>query len=130
MRECDLTSGEVAKLGSPCELMQREWAPCRFHCPVHADVRAYVELVARGQWLAAIDVIRERLPFASVCGRICHHPCEADCRRDGVDEAVAQILGEIFDAVNRPPTEGEGAASTSRTILRLSYAKAAAVFLY
>jgi len=89
MRDVDLTSSDVSKLSSPCELMDREWAPCRYNCPVHADVRAYVELVARGQWRAAIDVIRERLPLASVCGRICHHPCEANCRREGVDEAVA-----------------------------------------
>ncbi|MHC4983353.1 MAG: FAD-dependent oxidoreductase [Planctomycetota bacterium] len=89
MRDVDLRSADVAGLSSTCELMEREWAPCRYNCPVHADVRAYVELVARGYFKAAIDVIRERLPFASVCGRICHHPCEDNCRRSGVDEAVA-----------------------------------------
>ena len=89
MPDIDLTTGDLGQLASTCELMDREWAPCRYNCPVHADVRAYIELAARGQWQAAIDVIRERLPFASVCGRICHHPCEADCRREGVDEAIA-----------------------------------------
>ncbi|MCY2925407.1 MAG: FAD-dependent oxidoreductase [Planctomycetota bacterium] len=107
MRGADLTSEEAAKLPSPQDLMEREWAPCRHNCPVHADVRAYIELAARGQWQAAIDVIRERLPFASVCGRICHHPCEANCRRKGVDEAVA------IREVKRFVTETQGAAGAT-----------------
>jgi NADPH-dependent glutamate synthase beta subunit-like oxidoreductase/coenzyme F420-reducing hydrogenase delta subunit len=71
------------------KLSEELWAPCRDACPVHADVRAYVEAVAQGRWRDAIDIIRQQLPFASVCGRICHHPCEANCRRGDVDEAVA-----------------------------------------
>jgi NADPH-dependent glutamate synthase beta subunit-like oxidoreductase/coenzyme F420-reducing hydrogenase delta subunit/ferredoxin len=69
--------------------MDREWAPCRYNCPVHADIRAYVELAGMGRWQDAVDVIRKNLPFASVCGRICHHPCEENCRRTEVDEPVA-----------------------------------------
>jgi len=89
MRDGDLTTDQFAQLESPQRLMEREWAPCRYHCPVHADVRAYVELTAMGRFKEAADVVREGLPFASVCGRICHHPCEANCRRCDVDEAVA-----------------------------------------
>ena len=89
MLDGDLTSKDVAELESPCELMEREWSPCRHACPVHADVRGYVELIARGKWAEAIDLIRAALPFAAICGRICHHPCETDCRRWEVDEGVA-----------------------------------------
>ncbi len=88
-QKTDLTSKDVAQLSAVTELMDREWAPCRYNCPVHADVRAYIELISRGQWGPAIDVIRDALPFASVCGRICHHPCEANCRRRDVDKPVA-----------------------------------------
>ncbi len=107
MPEKDLTSDDVARMDSTQDLMAREWAPCRYHCPVHADVRSYIELIARGQWRAAIDVIRERLPLASVCGRICHHPCEANCRRDGVDEALA------IREVKRFVSERQGAAGAT-----------------
>jgi NADPH-dependent glutamate synthase beta subunit-like oxidoreductase/coenzyme F420-reducing hydrogenase delta subunit len=69
--------------------MDRLWAPCRFGCPVHADVRLYLECVAQGRFIDAIDVIRRHLAFACVCGRVCHHPCEANCRRLDVDEALA-----------------------------------------
>jgi len=89
MQDGDLTSKDLAALSGPTVLMDREWPPCRYHCPVHADVRAYVELIARGRWREAIDVIRDALPFAAVCGRICHHPCEANCRRWEVDQAIA-----------------------------------------
>jgi len=89
MLDGDLTSKDVAELGCTGELMEREWSPCRHACPVHADVRGYVELIARGRWQDAIDLIRAALPFASVCGRICHHPCEENCRRWEVDEGVA-----------------------------------------
>ena len=89
MRDADLTSRDLAKLTTPTELMDREWAPCRYNCPVHADVRGYIEAISEGRFGEATDIIRTNLPFAAVCGRICHHPCEANCRRKDVDEALA-----------------------------------------
>jgi formate dehydrogenase (NADP+) beta subunit len=84
-----------------------QWPPCRDACPVHADVRSYIEAVAEGRWRDAIDIIRRRLPLASVCGRICHHPCEANCRRGDVDEAVA------IREVKRFVSELQGAAGAT-----------------
>ena len=89
MAEVGLTSKDVARLSSTAELMDLLWAPCRYGCPVHADVRLYLECIAQGRFLDAIDVIRRHLPFAGVCGRVCHHPCEVNCRRNDVDSAVA-----------------------------------------
>ena len=89
MRNFDITSKDVASFSNTTELMEREWAPCRHNCPVHADVRTYIELSAQGRWKESIDVIRRHLPFAAVCGRICHHPCEDNCRRNDVDEPIA-----------------------------------------
>jgi NADPH-dependent glutamate synthase beta subunit-like oxidoreductase/coenzyme F420-reducing hydrogenase delta subunit len=84
-----LTSEEYAKLESHRALLDLEWPPCRSACPVHADVRGYIELIARGRYREALDLIREVLPFPSVCGRICHHPCEQECRRSDVDEPAS-----------------------------------------
>ncbi len=89
MSDVGLTSADIAKLSATTELMDRLWAPCRYNCPVHADVRGYIEAVAQGRFIDAIDTIRRHLPFACVCGRVCHHPCEANCRRNDVDDAVA-----------------------------------------
>ncbi|MFH0964667.1 MAG: FAD-dependent oxidoreductase [Planctomycetota bacterium] len=67
----------------------QEYPTCRAACPVHTDTRAYVDLVAQGRYHEAFDLIRAVNPFPSVCGYICHHPCEQECRRKHVDSAVA-----------------------------------------
>ncbi|MHC4561612.1 MAG: FAD-dependent oxidoreductase [Planctomycetota bacterium] len=121
MRDRDLTSGEVAQLKSTRDLMEQEWAPCRYNCPVHADVRGYIELAARGQFEAAADLVRDCLPFASVCGRICHHPCEANCRRCDVDQAVA------VREVKRFVCEFTGAKATVHKTAKQDKAKVAIV---
>ena len=57
-------------------------------CPVHTDTRGYAEKVAMGLYEDALDLLLDVNPFPSVCGRICHHPCEQDCRRTKVDSPV------------------------------------------
>lgn len=66
-----------------------EYATCRAACPVHTDTRGYAELVALGRYHEAFDLIRSVNPFPSVCGYVCHHPCEQECRRQHVDASVA-----------------------------------------
>jgi NADH-quinone oxidoreductase subunit F len=62
---------------------------CQHACPAGIDVPNYVAAVARGDHERAVSIIRERNPFAAVCGRICVHPCEMKCRRGELDEPVA-----------------------------------------
>ena len=64
-------------------------SPCQHTCPVGINIPKYVAHIAAGEYLEAIDTIRERNPFPAVCGRICHHPCERRCRRGELDEPVA-----------------------------------------
>jgi len=64
-------------------------ATCSAECPVHTDTRAYVDLIAQGKYEEAFEKIREFNPFPTICGLICHHPCEQACRRGQVDEPVA-----------------------------------------
>ena len=71
------------------ELQLEVCATCRVACPVRTDTRAYVDLIAQGRYEEAFEKIRETNPFPSVCGLICHHPCEGECRRRYVDEEVA-----------------------------------------
>lgn len=54
-------------------------APCKTACPVHIDVPRYVRAIGEGRFDEALAVIREKLPFPSVCGRVCFHPCEDGC---------------------------------------------------
>ncbi|MBL8028137.1 MAG: FAD-dependent oxidoreductase [Fibrobacteres bacterium] len=64
-------------------------APCVMTCPANIDIQSYLRHVGNGNHEAAIRVIKDRNPFPSVCGRVCPHPCEAQCRRNLIDEPVA-----------------------------------------
>jgi len=64
-------------------------APCSHTCPAGVDVPRYIRFIAQGKPAEAVAVIREKIPFPSVCGLVCFHPCEAKCRRAQLDEAIA-----------------------------------------
>ncbi len=64
-------------------------APCVMTCPAHIDIQFYLMHVEAGNFEAALKVIKQRNPFPVACGRVCPHPCEAQCRRNLVDEPVA-----------------------------------------
>ncbi len=71
-------------------VIDKEDPPCAVACPVHLEVREYVGLIAEGRYQESLAVIRKKLPFPSVCGRICSHPCETMCLRGRkVDEPIA-----------------------------------------
>lgn len=63
-------------------------APCVQRCPAHIDIQKYIYHVHSGNFLEALEVIKESNPLPSVCGRVCPHPCETDCRRNALDSAV------------------------------------------
>ena len=63
--------------------------PCQAACPLHMDVRGYVDLVAQGKIMEALQSIRSGNPFPSICAYVCTHPCEDACRRCQVDKPVA-----------------------------------------
>jgi len=63
-------------------------SPCQHTCPVGINIPKYAAHIAAGEYLEAIETIRERNPFPAICGRICHHPCESRCRRGELDEPV------------------------------------------
>jgi len=63
-------------------------APCTHTCPAGVDAPRYIRFIAKGKPGEAVAVIREKIPFPSVCGYVCIHPCEAKCRRELLDEAI------------------------------------------
>ena len=73
--------------GAACDAMVI--SACQHACPAGIDVPNYVAAVAEGRYETAVEIIRERNPFPTVCGRICIHPCEYKCRRGELDAPVA-----------------------------------------
>jgi NADPH-dependent glutamate synthase beta subunit-like oxidoreductase len=62
---------------------------CQETCPLHLDIRGYIGLIADGKFAEALALIREKLPFPGVIGRICPHPCEEECNRGTQDEPLS-----------------------------------------
>lgn len=77
---------------------KQETSPCKFNCPAKNDVQAYVSLASKGKYREALELIKETSPFPSICGRVCHHPCESDCSRQQIDEALSIQSIERFVA--------------------------------
>lgn len=75
--------------GSTYQDAGRLFAPCRAACPVHIDVPGYLTAIAEGRFTDALEIVLERNPLPSVCGRVCLRPCEDGCRRCQLDAPVA-----------------------------------------
>ncbi|MFH2063695.1 MAG: NAD(P)-binding protein [Pseudomonadota bacterium] len=63
--------------------------PCNTACPAGVNVQGYVQLIKAGKYEEAVRLIMERIPLPGVLGRVCPHPCEAECRRREVDAPIA-----------------------------------------
>ncbi len=71
---------------------KRGMPPCRGTCPAGCNVQGYVALISEGRFGDALEVVRRGMPFAGICGRICHHPCEGECNRQDFDQPIAIAL--------------------------------------
>jgi len=67
---------------------KEEITPCRSACPAGVNMRGYIYLLTQGKLEEAMKLIREELPLPAVTGHVCFHPCEKECARKEVDEAV------------------------------------------
>ncbi|MGA8212186.1 MAG: FAD-dependent oxidoreductase [Candidatus Sulfotelmatobacter sp.] len=63
--------------------------PCMMACPAHTNAGRYVALIAEGRFGEAYKFARDPNPLASICGRVCAHPCETACRRGEIDRPIA-----------------------------------------
>ena len=62
--------------------------PCKQTCPAGVDVQGYISLIDKGQYSAAVALIKETNPLPAICGRVCVRPCETECRRNLLDEGT------------------------------------------
>lgn len=94
------------------KLVDLEWLesnfPCMRACPVHTEAGRYVALIAQGRYEEAYRYARRPNPLASICGRVCGHPCETDCRRGKLDapisiRALKRFLTERHGPESRNP---------------------------
>jgi len=63
--------------------------PCKYACPAGINVPLYVYLIGEGKYQEALAIIREKVPFPGVLGRVCIHPCEEACRREAINDPIS-----------------------------------------
>lgn len=63
--------------------------PCTLACPGQTDCQGYVGLIANGEFEAAIELIKDKIPLPGSIGRVCPHPCEDKCRRQLIEEPIS-----------------------------------------
>ncbi len=98
---------------------EEDLVPCREACPAHIDVPGYLRLIADGRLDEANAVIREKVPFPGVLGRVCIHPCEERCRRGEVNAPVAICALKRYAADNGQclwNRDAGGAAETGKKV--------------
>jgi len=84
--------------------------PCMMACPAHTNAGRYVGLIAEGRFEDAYRIARDPNPLASICGRVCAHPCETACRRGEIDKpisirALKRFLTERYGAESKHPVD-------------------------
>jgi NADH-quinone oxidoreductase subunit F len=64
-------------------------APCENACPIHMNIPGYLTLLKEDRIVDAFDLILQDNPLPASTGRVCHHPCQARCRRAEVEATVS-----------------------------------------
>lgn len=64
---------------------------CGLACPLGHYPEGYMNLLARGDWEGAWDLVRAVNPLPGVLGRICGRPCEEECKRGRLIDAPLPI---------------------------------------
>ncbi len=82
-------TGALVDKGVEPATRQADIVPCKAACPAQIDVPGYLRKIAQGKADEANAIIREKVPFPGVLGRICIHPCEQVCHRGEVNEPIS-----------------------------------------
>lgn len=90
---------------------------CNNGCPVNNIIPDWNDLVYRGQWREAIDVLHSTNNFPEFTSRICPAPCEAACTLNieqnpvgikSIERAIIDKAGENGWATPQPPSHQTG----------------------
>lgn len=85
-------STEVFKTGTWRARLPRHVSapsPCHAACPVNGDISHWIGRARERNFRGAWEILTRNNPFPAVAGRVCHHPCETACNRQGYDEAIS-----------------------------------------
>ena len=110
-----LNASELSDQGARC--MDCGIPFCQNGCPVSNIIPDWNDLVYRGEWKAALEVLHSTNNFPEFTGRICPAPCEASCTLNIIDDPVTikTSEGAVIDrgweegwVIPRPPDHDSG----------------------
>jgi 2-oxoacid:acceptor oxidoreductase delta subunit (pyruvate/2-ketoisovalerate family) len=70
--------------------------PCNHACPAGENIQGWLFHAEAGDYEAAWRELVRNNPMPAIMGRVCYHPCETNCNRRFVDEAVSIHAVERF----------------------------------
>jgi NADPH-dependent glutamate synthase beta subunit-like oxidoreductase len=90
--------------------------PCNNACPAGENIQQWLYHAEEGDYEGAWRQLMEDNPFPAIMGRVCYHPCETECNRAQLDEAVGINSVERFlgdEAIRQgwavePPAQASG----------------------
>jgi len=100
--ECGLTTRHPISRAFPqaipntYSILRAGEPPCQTACPAGVNVCGYMNLTWLGKFDEALALVRERMPFAAICGRICFHPCETACKSGQIDKPLSICYTKRF----------------------------------
>jgi glutamate synthase (NADPH/NADH) small chain len=77
---------KLLEIGDRC--INEEPPACTAHCPVHLDVKSFVEEIEKGDFKKAYKIMEKRIPFPRIIGMLCDNPCENVCVRNNKGGAI------------------------------------------
>lgn len=81
-----MNSKDLHDIGKPC--LEAHAPACIASCPMHVDAKGLIGAVSEGDFAKGFEILKNRVTFASVIGRICDHPCEKKCKRSELEENI------------------------------------------
>ena len=108
---------ELSAQGARCMDCGVPFCQSETGCPVHNLIPEWNELVHRGKWRDAAEVLHSTNNFPEFTGRLCPAPCESACVLSLIDQPVSirNIEQSIIDRAfqegwvgPRPPTRESG----------------------
>ena len=110
-----LSDEEASQQGARC--MDCGIPFCNDGCPVHNIIPDWNDLVYRGDWKNALDVLHSTNNFPDFTGRVCPAPCEAACTLNinaapvgikSIEHAIIDKGWEMGWVVPQPPKTKTG----------------------
>ncbi len=70
--------------------------PCNHACPAGENIQAWLAYAQEGNFKRAWQILVRDNPMPAIHGRVCYHPCESQCNRARLDNAVSIHAVERF----------------------------------